>query len=253
VKLHQCWTNIHERQQCMKIRFVSFSILLLRGAPQHIFEALFERDERMIPELVDLLKRGETPVAGGQQLPTFLYIAGFRTLHAFVQVRVSLVSSGSSLCETVLVCRCSPLSTMAPSALQAQMRVDVVIAAVEAGVQHGFLPQLLRQCVVALLEPTLPADRPFELVNAVFTLVQLLCHYPSGVDALIASGTVAVLMPLIKDQASARKFSNRRSVVVCAARGCMPGLDGPRALSCMSCRSLPAPVFGPHTAREFWT
>lgn len=90
------------------------------------------------------------------------------------------------------------------------MRVDVVLEAVEAGVQHGFLPQMLRQCVSALLEPQLPPEWPFELVIAVFTLVQLLCHYPTGVEALTASGTVSVLLPLIKGQASARKFSNRR-------------------------------------------
>jgi hypothetical protein len=81
-------------------------------------------------------------------------------------------------------------------------------------VQHGFLPQLLRRCVAALHEESLPADRPFELVNAVFTLVQLLCHYPAGVDALLASGSVSVLMPLIQRPACVKKFSNRAARIL---------------------------------------
>lgn len=84
--LQQSLPELEQRQLCMKIRLISFSILLLRGAPQQVFEMLFEGDPRLIPELVDLLKRGGYTITDGPHLPTFLYIAGFRTLHAFVQV-----------------------------------------------------------------------------------------------------------------------------------------------------------------------
>ena len=92
IKLQQCLPVLAERQQCMKIRFVAYSILLLRGAPQHVFEMLFEREVRLIPELVDMLKRADGKADGVDPLPQFLYISGFRTLHAFVQASCALLA-----------------------------------------------------------------------------------------------------------------------------------------------------------------
>lgn len=175
IKLCQSFASIESRRQCLRIRLVSFTVLLLSHAEQQVFEALFEKDPDIIPELVKLVgtSRGAVPIE--------IKISCFRMLQAFVQSTV---------------------------------KVQQVIDATGAGLQHGFLPQLLQQYTALLLLPELPDDAPISIVTSIFTLVQLLCNYQPGVDALVASDTIKVLLPIIRTPIVHVKFSTRSARIL---------------------------------------
>lgn len=88
-------------------------------------------------------------------------------------------------------------------------RVNQILAAVGASVYHGFLPELLRKCAQALQQPAMPADLPVEFATSAFMLIQLLCNYEAACEAFLTSGTVAALLPLIKNPILHVKFSIR--------------------------------------------
>lgn len=175
ITLQQCIPSLAARRQCLRIRFLSLSVLLLSPPEHGVFEQLLQSDRTMIPDIVELL--GST----SPDVPDVLRISGFRTLQAFAQ---------------------------------AHIRVQAIVEALEVGVRHGLLPVLLRRYTDYLLLPALPEHTPLELVTSIFTLVQLLCNYQSGLDALLSSGTIATLMPLIANDVVHTKFSTRSARIL---------------------------------------
>ena len=206
---------------------------------------LFEKDPEVIKELVDL-------VAG--PVPSKLQSAGLRMLQSLIQTQIKSVTSMPpppsppscrSTCTRTdppafsdLRTISSPLPsphTHALTCIHADFRdppsisipciqpvlilvrvdrVSLILAALGASLPHGYLPSTLRSCASTLQHLSKTNELSMDLMTGVFTLAQLLTNFAPGCEALLASGCLATLMPLIANPGVHYKFSTRAGRII---------------------------------------
>lgn len=74
-------------------------------------------------------------------------------------------------------------------------RLDAIIDVTGANIYHGFLPSLVRKCIVHMVEPDKPAF-PHSFSTALFSFLYHLASYESGGEALLACGIMPSLLQL---------------------------------------------------------
>lgn len=75
-------------------------------------------------------------------------------------------------------------------------RLDAIIDVTEAYTYHGFLPSLVRKCILHMVEADL-APFPQAFSTALFSFLYHLASYESGGDALLSCGVMPSLLHLV--------------------------------------------------------
>ena len=211
IKLAAHFANPADRKICIEIRLVALSVLLLSHPDPHTLNAVFHADPNLITDVVALIgahsNSGNGGGGGAAAAPSS--DAGATSVPASSSAAAAASSSLLRDDSQIPLELKKAAFRCLQAFVQAQMRVNQVVSALGVSVFHGFLPELVRATAAALLLPELPPAVPLDIAHSIFMLVQLLCNYEVGCEALLSSGIVPVLLPLIEQRITHTKFTIR--------------------------------------------
>lgn len=73
----------------------------------------------------------------------------------------------------------------------------MIIDVTGAGLYHGFLPQMVRNCITSLTTEKNSEQFPLPLATALFSFLYHLASYEAGGEALVSCGMMECLLRVI--------------------------------------------------------
>uniref|UniRef100_UPI00358F3842 E3 ubiquitin-protein ligase HUWE1 isoform X5 n=1 Tax=Myxine glutinosa TaxID=7769 RepID=UPI00358F3842 len=157
VRLAHGFSNHKKRLQAVQARLHAISILVYSNALQESTNSILYNG--LIEELVDVLQ-----IPGNQLMD--IKAASLRTLTSIVHLE----------------------RTPKPSS---------IIDCTGVASYHGFLPVLVRNCIQAMIDPSLEPF-PHQFATALFSFLYHLASYDAGGEALVSCGMMEALLKVIK-------------------------------------------------------
>ncbi|CAN0188024.1 unnamed protein product [Lampetra planeri] len=157
VRLAHGFSNHKKRLQAVQARLHAISILVYSNALQESTNSILYNG--LIEELVDLLQIPDKHLMD-------IKAASLRTLTSIVH-------------------------------LERTPKLSSIIDCTGAASYHGFLPVLVRNCIQAMIDPTME-PYPHQFATALFSFLYHLASYDAGGEALVSCGMMEALLKVIK-------------------------------------------------------
>ncbi|XP_041430845.1 E3 ubiquitin-protein ligase HUWE1-like isoform X3 [Xenopus laevis] len=157
IRLAHGFSNHKKRLQAVQARLHAISILVYSNALQESANSILYNG--LIEELVDVLQ-----IADKQLME--IKAASLRTLTSIVH-------------------------------LERTPKLSSIIDCTGTASYHGFLPVLVRNCIQAMIDPTME-PYPHQFATALFSFLYHLASYDAGGEALVSCGMMEALLKVIK-------------------------------------------------------
>ncbi|RZF32790.1 hypothetical protein LSTR_LSTR011436 [Laodelphax striatellus] len=164
VRLAHAFSNYQLRLQCVQARLQSLSILLYNHSFIEIHNLLYPG---LLDELVELLEINDPKIIE-------IKAAALRTLTSIIHLDRN------------------PRSPLKPGS-----RLNMIIDVTGASLYHGFLPQMVRNCISSLTGARSNEQVPLPLATALFSFLYHLSSYEQGSEALVNCGMMESLLKIV--------------------------------------------------------